>query len=291
MCQKGQKCASDPTPNQDNFFILQRDGVQVYGVFDGHGPFGHLVSFRLVQSVPSLLVASKHYGVNWKSALAEAFILAQAELLKFSREQDINVEASGASGTVVVVHNLHIHTAHIGDSGALLACWNKSASRVVSGTQDHKPEIPAERQRLETAGSEVRQVDEDTYRIYKPGTGFPGLTMSRAFGDTSCKGVLQVPDYSVYEMQSAEELYIIIASDGVWEFLSYSTLAEYTAKKLRLKGPFEVARFVVQSSRSQWNSAYGGDDYCDDITTLVVQLNAKVKDSETNFAVSYLDSA
>merc|ERR1719498_2149203 len=102
ICQKGQKSASDPTPNQDNYFIVHRDGVHVYGVCDGHGPFGHLVSFRLVQSLPKLLFASPHCHKDWQAALKEAFLAAQAELLEFCKERDINVEASGAAGSVVV---------------------------------------------------------------------------------------------------------------------------------------------------------------------------------------------
>jgi serine/threonine protein phosphatase PrpC len=46
-CQKGQKFDFDPTPNQDNYFHHSlQDGTLILGVCDGHGPFGHLVSYR-----------------------------------------------------------------------------------------------------------------------------------------------------------------------------------------------------------------------------------------------------
>merc|ERR1719456_448209 len=64
LCQKGQKSASDPTPNQDNFFIHHIGPVSMYGVCDGHGPFGHLVSFRLVQTLPYYLVNNSNFGVG-----------------------------------------------------------------------------------------------------------------------------------------------------------------------------------------------------------------------------------
>merc|ERR1712151_884019 len=72
---------------------------------------------------------------------------------------------------------------------------------------------------LEAAGSEVREVDPEHFRIYQAGSVFPGLTMSRAFGDTACAGVLQEPSYQQFFMQPEDELYAIIASDGIWEFI------------------------------------------------------------------------
>ena len=38
--------------------------------------------------------------------------------------------------------------------------------------QDHKPELPEEKARLEAEGSEVREVDEGSWRIYLKGRGF-----------------------------------------------------------------------------------------------------------------------
>ncbi len=55
----------------------------MYGVCDGHGPFGHLVSLRLVQTIPYYLTKSEHFGKNWEEALKEAFGKAQEELEEF----------------------------------------------------------------------------------------------------------------------------------------------------------------------------------------------------------------
>jgi len=281
VCQKGQKSASDPTPNQDNYFILHRAGVHLYGVCDGHGPFGHLVSFRLVQSLPKLLLASPHYGKDWKLALKEAFLAAQQELLDFCNERNINVEASGAAGSVLVYEDNggapSIHIAWIGDASIAVGSWNRRDSRLVFGTKDHKPGHPEERARLEGAGSEVREVDEDNFRIYLKGTAFPGLTMSRAFGDTACAGVSQEPEYEQIFMQATDEYYAIVASDGIWEFMEPKDVVALSAKKLRLKGPRETVKFLVDASRKRWQHCCG--DYCDDITAILVQWNVNVKDA------------
>lgn len=285
VCQKGQKSASDPTPNQDNYFILHIGAVHIYGVCDGHGPFGHLVSFRLVQSLPKLLQNSPHCGKDWQLALKEAFVGAQQELLEFCKGRNINVEASGAAGSVLVFEEPEIHIAWIGDATIAVGSWNRRDSRLIFSTKDHKPNLPDERARLEAAGSEVREVDADNFRIYLPGSNFPGLTMSRAFGDTACGGVSQEPEYQQLFMQPTDEYYAIVASDGIWEFMEPNDVINLSAKKLRLKGPTETLRFLVEASRKRW--AYCCGDYCDDITAILVQWNLKEKDVSTNHSLTF----
>jgi serine/threonine protein phosphatase PrpC len=284
VCQKGQKSAADPTPNQDDYFILHIDGVHIYGVCDGHGPFGHLVSFRLVQALPKFIMSNPNVGKDWKLVLHEAFLATQAELLEFCRLRDINVEASGAAGSVLVFEEGLIHIAWIGDASIAVGSYNRHDSRLVFATKDHKPNLPDEKARLEAAGSEVREVDEDNWRIYLPGSTFPGMTMSRAFGDTACGGVIQEPEYQQIFMQPTDEYYAIVASDGVWEFLEPDKTIDMTSKKLRLKGPRETLRFLLEASRKRW--AYCCGDYCDDITAVLVQWNVKEKDAKTNHTLT-----
>lgn len=69
--------------SEDNFFVHHVGAVTMYGVCDGHGPFGHLVSFRLVQTIPYFLTNSEHFGKNWEEALKEAFAKAQEDLEEF----------------------------------------------------------------------------------------------------------------------------------------------------------------------------------------------------------------
>lgn len=284
VCQKGQKSADDPTPNQDNYFVKFVNGVSIYGVMDGHGPFGHLVSFRLVQSLPTILMNHPSFGTDWEKAMKESFVEAQRELLAFAEVQNINVEASGAAGSLLVMEEQSVHIAHIGDARVMLASYNRRDSRLIFATEDHKPQLPAERKRLEDAGTEVREVDEGSFRIYRQGTTFPGLTMSRAFGDTACAGVTQEPEYNRFLMQPSDEYYAIVASDGVWEFLEPEDVVGLSAKKLRLKGPRETLQFILSASRKRWAHCCG--DYCDDITGILVQWNAKKDGSDSNHSLT-----
>lgn len=273
LCQKGQKSASDPTPNQDNFFIQHVGPITMYGVCDGHGPFGHLVSFRLVQTIPYFLTKSEHFGKNWEEALKESFAKAQEDLEEFCKLHSINIEASGAAGSCLVLEEQTVHIAFIGDARIMLGSWNRRDSRMIFCTKDHKPELPEEKARLEAEGSEVREVDEGSWRIYLKGSNFPGLTMSRAFGDTACAGISRVPEYHKFLMQPTDEWYAIVASDGIWEFIEGEECCNMTAKKLRLKGTRETVEFITSASRKRWAHVCG--DYCDDITAVLVQWNSK----------------
>jgi len=272
ICQKGQKSSFDPTPNQDNFFVHHAESVSVYGVADGHGPFGHLVSFRLVQTLPCFLVRSRHFGKDWEAAFREAFLSVQSDLLNFCGSQGVNIEASGSTCSVVLLEEQTVHIATIGDSRVMLGSWNRRDSRMIHCTRDHKPDLPEERTRLQACGSEVREIEPGNHRIYLPGSDFPGLTMSRAFGDTACAGVLCEPEYHKILMQPTDQWYCILASDGIWEFLAGEEVCSMTAKKLRLKGPWETLNFLISASRKRWSYCCG--NYCDDITAILVQWNA-----------------
>merc|ERR1712118_126969 len=120
----------------------------------------------------------------------------------------------------------------------------------------------------------VRAKEGESYRIYLPGSTFPGLTMSRAFGDVvlARKGVIQEPVYKCVLMQPADEWYAVLASDGLWEFLEFDQVLSLSSKKLRLKGPMRTVEFLRDASQKRWAHYCG--DYCDDITIMCVQWNA-----------------
>lgn len=58
-------------------------------------------------------------------------------------------------------------------------------------------------------------------RVWARGAQFPGLAMSRSLGDfvAAAVGVSQIPDIKSVEITEKEDLFMIVGSDGVWEFL------------------------------------------------------------------------
>jgi serine/threonine protein phosphatase PrpC len=63
-------------------------------------------------------------------------------------------------------------------------------------------------------------------RVWLKNENLPGLAMSRSFGDsTACKvGVNAIPEIKVFDL-TPEDRVLVIASDGVWEFLENQQVA------------------------------------------------------------------
>ncbi|ETE69257.1 Protein phosphatase 1D, partial [Ophiophagus hannah] len=74
----------------------------------------------------------------------------------------VTVPRSGTSGTtasVVIIRGSKMYVAHVGDSGVVLGVQDDPKDeyvRAVEVTQDHKPELPKERQRIEGLGGRMR---------------------------------------------------------------------------------------------------------------------------------------
>jgi serine/threonine protein phosphatase PrpC len=94
--------------------------------------------------------------------------------------------------------------------------------RGIDLTEDHKPENPKERKRIERMGGTVEDSGEDglSSSVWLPDAS-AGLAMSRSFGDTEFHrvGVTTEPTVTSYEIGDYDE-FLILASDGIWEMLT-----------------------------------------------------------------------
>merc|ERR1740117_1887397 len=93
-----------------------------------------------------------------------------------------STEQAGCTATVALVTPTHIIVANVGDSRCVLS----TATQVSALTEDHKPQMPAERARIEAAGGTVVN-SRGTFRV----NGI--LAVSRALGDFSLKANLLLP--------------------------------------------------------------------------------------------------
>ncbi|EER13920.1 hypothetical protein Pmar_PMAR016741, partial [Perkinsus marinus ATCC 50983] len=69
-CKKGLKPES---PNQDDFFVIGIDELGMFGVFDGHGPYGHDVSSFCHDALPGLLIKDEEFYTEPTAAFTRAF--------------------------------------------------------------------------------------------------------------------------------------------------------------------------------------------------------------------------
>lgn len=61
----------------------------------------------------------------------------------------------------------------------------------------------------------------------------------------------------IFLCRSPEFTLHTVASDGVWEFLTSEDVVKLTAKKLRLKGPRETVKNLIEASRKRWAHVEG----------------------------------
>merc|ERR1719166_448721 len=110
--------------------------------------------------------------------------------------------------------------AHVADSTAVLC---KQNAQIVSGVQlttDHKPNLKEERARIEKNGGRVVFDGYANHRVYAKNARYPGLNMSRCIGDLlghqDC-GITCEPETSEHIL-TPQDLFLLMCSDGVWEF-------------------------------------------------------------------------
>mmetsp|Transcript_84761 Transcript_84761/g.103928 ORF Transcript_84761/g.103928 Transcript_84761/m.103928 type:complete len:453 (-) Transcript_84761:204-1562(-) len=280
-CQKGCKGFKDTSPNQDNFSVTHfKSGYTLICTFDGHGPFGHIVSTRTVQTVPWFMVNESGFDKDTidesciEKALINAFEKAQKDVVAHSLENDWDVQASGSTAVAALFKGNKVWTANAGDSRC--AIGSEADKKVIFETEDHKPQSEKEKARIESMGGEVRsQTYPDgwvNHRIFIKGKDYPGLCMARTLGDQSVKdhGVCATPEVVKTEVDLGKKVFFIIASDGVWEFLDSQFVVKAVAKKIQSDGPAKTLEKLQREAKKRWKAEEG--DYCDDITSVLVQL-------------------
>jgi len=287
-CKKGLK---PEAPNQDDFVMLQCGSeFGLYGVFDGHGPAGHDVSNYINRVLPGFLVRDGKFKKNPEEAIKAAFIQTQRAIQKQFNQKVFDASMSGATCTVVVLRSAEdgsgpvAHFGHCGDSRAIMGVgkdWSKM--RAVEMTPDHKAQLPEERKRIEASGGVVRKRQGDVpWRVFMKGSQLPGLAMSRSLGDLIAQkcGVSHIPDIKTVPL-TAEHQVLIVASDGVWEFLSNEKVLE-EVKRFSADQIQEACEHLAALSWQCWIA--NEFDVVDDITVIGIVLDKVMSITATGAA-------
>ena len=101
----------------------------------------------------------------------------------------------------------------------------KFKTKIFQLNKRHTPDDIEEKERIEKNGGEISRVDWADYgplRIFYKNKTYPGLSMTRAFGDFNAEnlGFNSIPDIVEYDINEKNPKIIISATDGVWQFLS-----------------------------------------------------------------------
>ena len=193
--------------------------------------------------------------------------------------QKVNFDSKESGCTCNLIINIgnHIICANTGDSRAIAVSdeskdWNINY-KYIPLSIDFKPEMPEEMNRILLNGGEVHQIKNELgvgvgpYRVWKRGEGYPGLAMSRSIGDLNGKkiGVIANPGIIEYQINENSK-YIVVCSDGVWEFLDNENVKDIGKKYYVENDPSGFCHDLVNTSYCLWEK---NDIVIDDITAVV----------------------
>lgn len=276
-CKKGLKPES---PNQDSFIVASCPGKWgLYGVFDGHGPNGHDTSDFAVKTLVYKFLNDDKFISNTADAFTRTFVATQVDIEAQQTDKGLDSSSSGSTCTMAF-HNVEtdiLTIAHVGDSRAVVykqdPATKETQMAVVKETEDHKPDLPAEKARIEKMGGRVVFDGYYNHRVFAKAGMYPGLNMSRALGDIVAHkeaGLTAEPEINIVELKplrSSSPLTLIIASDGVWEFIASDGKCASESRKVDLKD-------VQKLAKESWDAWMKDSDseISDDISVVKVIL-------------------
>lgn len=287
LAQRGYYPDSPDKENQDSYCVKTQiqgnPNLHFFGVFDGHGMFGtqcsHFVRDRLVEvlSDDPLLIQDP------VKAYETAFSVTNSEL----HESDVDDSMSGTTAINVLVCGNTLFIGNVGDSRAVLGV--KKGDRVVAEdlSTDQTPFRKDEYERVKLCGARVLSVDQvegikdpdvqawgdeendggDPPRLWVQNGMYPGTAFTRSVGDSTAEkiGVVAVPEVSMVRL-TPEHLFFVIASDGVFEFLSSQAVVNTV---LKYSDPRDACAAIARESYKLWLEH---ENRTDDITIIVVHI-------------------
>ena len=188
---------------------------------------------------------------------------------------------SGTTFTGFVCTERKCWTINVGDSRVVGCSKNGAVYKAIDLTVDQNPDRPDEQARILATGGRV--FDWGVPRVWLADVDMPGLAMSRSFGDLAAEsvGVFSQPEVRAFEIDR-DTAFIIVASDGVWEFISSQEAVDLVAAfHANGQSPQEACTALVNESLRLWNEE---EDVVDDITAVIV-YNMDYGDQLSNFSL------
>ena len=288
ICKKGFAGPGIKKTNQDNFFIfknfLNNTNYFYVGVCDGHGIFGQDISSYLVNNIPQNL-NNDLLNQDIKNILSEklekistyiesSFIQTNTKL---NTDERIDSSFSGSTCSSIIFTPKKLISINVGDSRCILGKYSNEKWVPKILTRDHKPNLQDELDRIVASGGRVEPYKDPSgnyvgpKRVWKKEGEVPGLAMSRSFGDEIGHevGVIVNPEIKEYEFVN-EDKFIVLASDGVWEFISNEEVVNIV-KDFYLNNDIEASlNYLYKEASKRWIME---EEIIDDITIIIIFLN------------------
>nr|CAB3504855.1 unnamed protein product [Digitaria exilis] len=272
--------------NQDAMVVWEnfgpKDDTVFCGVFDGHGPNGHLVAKRVRDVLPVKL--SANLGRN--GTATGGTIPHRVEDTDASLENEENsdhpewfpaLRASFLRAFYVMDRDLKLHR----NIDCLFS--GTTAVTVIKQLSEIKPieSFTGEAERIRQRRGRIFSLPDEpsVARVWLPTFNSPGLAMARSFGDFCLKnyGIISMPDVSYHRITEKDE-FVVLATDGVWDVLSNVEVVSIISK-----APSQVSasRFLVESAQRTWRTRYPTSK-TDDCAAVCLFLNTEAASTSSS---------
>jgi len=160
---------------------------------------------------------------TWEDVAVSTFQIVHNQL---QEHHAASATLSGCTATLLLSSGGRCFAASVGDSAAVLAVrqGDNEDFQVVPLTKDHRPDLPAERSRIEASGGSILEAGQGVYRLK---AGRLKLAFSRAFGDLEAEslGLSSVPGLGPGGVEGVvldddADSFVLVCSDGVWDCMT-----------------------------------------------------------------------
>ncbi|KAI7904261.1 phosphatase 2C-like domain-containing protein [Cokeromyces recurvatus] len=200
-------------------------GASFFAVFDGHG--GDAVAKYCGTELYKKIMNNAAFDKGrYRDAIRSGYYGIDEDLKKVDNRFDNDTSGCTALVTLLTKNNV-LYVSNAGDSRAIISTRNGKA---IPLTQDHKPKLPKEEQRIRKAGGFVEN-----------GRVNGSLALSRAIGDFVFKSNTQItPDQQavtaepdiIEHLLTDQDEFVVMACDGIWDCLSNQQVVDFIRCKL-----------------------------------------------------------
>jgi cGMP-dependent protein kinase 2 len=271
LTQRGHYPDQPHKANQDAVLAVLGFGRDehrhLFAVMDGHGETGAECAYFCRAKFPLLLAQQTTLDNEPEKALHDALL----ELNQDLHDSFINDELSGTTACVVLLHNNELIVSNVGDSRAVIVRELEDGSLVTEDlSRDQTPFRDDECERVKSYGARVLTLDQiegikdpnvkcwtvesecdgDPPRLWAPDAFYPGTAFTRSIGDSIAEriGVVADSETSRITLKTGDK-YLIVATDGIWEFISSHEAATMVAK---YQNPMEAAEALAAEAYRLW---------------------------------------
>ena len=287
-------CDEKEKINQDSYLIIENLfslNFNIYGIFDGHGDNGHLISKHISDFINGYYNNKLNYYLNEKDKqnlftekITNIFLDNHQNIInKCSSSLDeeikskINYDISNSGSTSVILFLVDdiLICSNVGDSQCILFnCSAEDLWTFESLSKIHLASDEKEQKRIIECGGEIHPyyeedgIFEGPDRIYAKNKVYPGLVMSRTIGDLDAKkiGVISEPELILKKMDENCK-FLVIGSDGLWDVMKPYDIIRIIRPYFN-RGDIEGAcQILMKKASQQWEK---NKEERDDITIIVV---------------------